>query len=81
MAERHLVTEYRVRDTQAAARAGCTTRADHDHGELYDGHDVLFPLPVDEAEQIAGRCDCGAPLYPNGFGVGCGWCGYARRLG
>lgn len=41
---RRLVEGPRVRDRQAIERAGCSTSTDHDHGELYEGEAVLFPV-------------------------------------
>lgn len=45
------LTEYgRARDKQAVARAGCSPRDDHDHGDLYDGDAVLFPSWWDDLD-------------------------------
>lgn len=86
MADRHLVTEYRLRDHAAARRAGIDSRRPDVHPDDDPFQQITpdpWPLPVDEDEMIAGRCPCGSLLRPNGVPemVSCDWCGHRERVG
>ena len=45
------LSHHRIVDQQAAARAGCKPRTDHDSGPQYDGHDALFPAGWDDMDE------------------------------
>lgn len=53
----------RLTDRDAAARGGVNPPRDFDHGEKYDGHDVLFPKGWDNLDPDRhdatgwGRCE------------------------